>query len=539
MNNLFGSLKRDLPSSIVVFLVAVPLCLGVALASGAPPLAGLLAGVIGGVVVGAASGSQLGVSGPAAGLTAIVLTSVAALGSFQLFLLAVLLAGIIQFLMGLARGGVIAYFFPSAVIKGMLAGIGIFIALTQFPHAFGHDKERLTDSVVPRVEGGVFGDLVNMFAAPHLGALIIAVACLTVLLFWESAVIKRNKVLSMIPGPLLAVTIGVTLASLGGTLPLLALSQNHFVRLPDLSDVSLGSLFPGPDWGGITNMQVWTTALTLALVASLETLLSVEAADKLDPQKRETPKNRELMAQGLGNVLAGFLGALPVTQVIVRSSANVQSGGRTKLSTMLHGFWVLVAVLLFPALLGMIPLAALAAILVQVGFKLAKPALFAEMWKGGWTRFTPFIVTVLGVVFLDLLKGVGLGMAVALFIILRNNYKVPFHLLERAVAPGEPVRIALGEEASFLNKASIQRTLAELPAGSHMIIDVSRTVRLDLDIHEILSDGQMRAKDKGSVVEVVGLEAHRRHRVAAWLSVKHVRETLHFIASSKVDTAQR
>jgi MFS superfamily sulfate permease-like transporter len=228
-----------------------------------------------------------------------------------------------------------------------------------------------------------------------------------------------------------------------------------------------------------------------------------------------------------------------VTQVIVRSSANVQSGGRTKTSTMLHGLWVLVAVLVFPTLLGMIPLAALAAILVQVGFKLARPALFAEMWKGGWTRFTPFIVTVLGVVFLDLLKGVGLGMAVALFIILRNNYKVPFHLLERAVAHGEPVRIALGEEASFLNKASIQRTLAELPAGSHMIIDVGRTVRLDPDIREILIDGQTRAKSKGSVVEVIGLDAHRRQRVAAWLSVKHVREMLHFVASANVNASQR
>jgi len=538
MNNPFRSLKSDLPSSIVVFLVAVPLCLGVALASGAPPLAGLLAGVIGGLVVGAASGSQLGVSGPAAGLTAIVLTSVATLGSFQLFLLAVLLAGVIQFLMGLARGGVIAYFFPSAVIKGMLAGIGIFIALTQLPHAFGHDKERITDSVVPAVEHGVFGDLVNMFAAPHFGALIIAVACFAVLMLWESPLIKRSKALSMLPGPLLAVVTGVTLAAMGGIVPLLALSPNHFVRLPDFSGASLASLFPGPDWSGITDLHVWTTALTLALVASLETLLSVEAADKLDPQKRDTPKSRELMAQGLGNMVSGLLGALPVTQVIVRSSANVQAGGRTKLSAMLHGLWVLVAVLLFPGLLGMIPLAALAAILVQVGFKLAKPALFAEMWKGGWTLFTPFIVTVLGVVFLDLLKGVGLGMAVALFFIVRNNYKVPFHLLERSVAPGEPVRIALGEEASFLNKASIQRMLAELPLGSHIIIDVSRTVRLDPDIHEILMDGQTRAKDNGSTVEIIGLDAHRRHRVAALMSEKHAREVLQTVASSKNKSIQ-
>lgn len=538
MINIFGSLKRDLPSSLVVSLIAVPLCLGVALASGAPPLSGLLAGIIGGLVVGAVSGSQLGVSGPAAGLTAIVLTSVATLGSFQLFLLAVLLAGVIQFLLGLARGGVIAYFFPSSVIKGMLAGIGIFIALTQFPHAFGHDKAQFTDSVVPPVEGGVFADLMNMVVSPHYGALLIACACLALLLLWERPFIRRNKVLSMVPGPLLAVLLGIALGAFGGSVPFLSLSDNHFVRLPELSGNSRMTLFAGPDWSGISSMQVWTTALTIALVASLETLLSVEAADKLDPQRRTTPKNRELMAQGVGNMVAGLVGALPVTQVIVRSSANIQSGGRTKLSTMLHGLWVMAALLLFPWFLGMIPLGALAAILVQVGFKLAKPALFKEMWKGGWTLFTPFIATVIGVVFFDLLKGVGLGMAIALFIILRNNYKVPFHLLERQVPLGEPIRIALGEETSFLNKASIQRAIAELPSGSHFIIDVSRAVQLDPDIHEILEYEAERAKDKGSTIEVVGLREHRRRRVAAHLSEKHVHETYRSVKAETLQPAR-
>ncbi|MBP9080116.1 MAG: SulP family inorganic anion transporter [Flavobacteriales bacterium] len=521
MKTLSGSLKRDLPSSLVVSLVAIPLCLGIALASGAPPFAGLLAGMIGGLVVGSISGSQLGVSGPAAGLAAIVITSVAALDSFPLFLLAVLLAGVLQFLLGLAKGGAIAYFFPSSVIKGMLAGIGLFIALAQVPHALGF-------TAVAGNEGGVFTDLAMAFATPRFGAVAIAASCLAVLVLWERPVVRSNRLLAMVPGPLVAVVVGVALGAWGGAAPFGALTAAHFVQLPDLSGSSVGALFPGPDWAGVYNTRVWTTALTLAVVASLETLLSVEAADKLDPQRRTTPKNRELMAQGVGNMAAGLLGALPVTQVIVRSSTNIQSGGRTKLSALLHGVWILLALVLFPDLLAMIPFAALAAILLQVGYKLAKPALFRAMWNGGWGRFTPFLATVLGVVFLDLLMGVGLGMAVALSIILRNNYKVPFHLLERSVAPGTPVRIALGEETSFLNKASIQRTLDELPRGSHLIIDVSRAVALDPDIHELLAEGRLRAARNGSVVEVVGQREHRRHRTAARLSRKHLRDAFRF-----------
>lgn len=525
MNNLFGSVKRDLPSSLVVSLVAIPLCLGIALASGAPPFSGLLAGMIGGLVVGAVSGSQLGVSGPAAGLAAIVITSVATLGSFPLFLLAVLLAGVLQFLLGLAKGGAIAYFFPSSVIKGMLAGIGIYIALTQVPNALGFIAEG-------QLEGGVFAKLALAVRSPQPGALAIAMSCLAVLILWERPLVRNNRWLALVPGPLVAVVLGVVLGAWSGTL-----TAAHFVILPDLSGTSMGDLFPGPDWTGIFNPVVWTTALTMAVVASLETLLSVEAADKLDPHRRTTPKNRELVAQGVGNMVAGLLGALPVTQVIVRSSTNIQSGGQTKLSTMLHGLWILLALVLFPGLLGMIPLAALAAILLQVGYKLAKPALFKTMWQGGWMRFTPFVATVLGVVFLDLLQGVGLGMAVALFIILRNNYKVPFHVVERSAAPGTPIRIALGEETSFLNKASIQRALDELPPQSRIIIDVSRTVALDADIQEMLADGAQRASEQGSVVEVVGQSEHRRHRTAAWLSVKHVQELYRF-SSNGHKTAQ-
>lgn len=525
MKNLFGSVNRDLPASIVVFLVAVPLCLGVALASGAPLIAGLLAGVIGGVVVGAFSGSQLGVSGPAAGLAAIVLTSIGSLGSFQLFLLTVVIAGVLQIIMGFARAGVIAYYFPSGVIKGMLAGIGVFIALTQFPHAFGYDKQLETDSLTPDRKSGVFADLVYMFHDINYGALLVAVVAMGLLVLWERPFIKRNKVLGMIPGPLVAVVAGILMGRLGTIAPLLALGDNHYVRLPDVAGTPLREMFPGPDWSGITNVKVWTTALTIALVASLETLLSVEAADKLDPEKRITPTDQELKAQGIGNLVAGLVGALPITQVIVRSSANVQTGARTKLSTMLHGTFILLAVLLIPGVLGMIPLAALAAILIQVGFKLAKPKLFKEMWAGGWTVFVPFVATVLGVVFFDLLKGVFTGMALAAFVILRNNYKVPFRLVERDTEPGEPLRIELSEDVSFLNKASIQRALTAMPSGSHIIIDAGHTVELDPDVLEILRDEQVRALERGSTVEIVGLREHRRTRVAARLSEKHVHQS--------------
>ena len=338
----------------------------------------------------------------------------------------------------------------------------------------GFDMEQFTDSLTP-MKGGVFSDLGSMLTAITPGALVIAIVCMALLLIWERPIVKRNPVLSKLPGPLLAVMTGIGLAQLGGIFPFFAMEGTHFVQLPDLTRETAAALFAGPDWSGITSVAVWTVALTMALVASLETLLSVEAIDKLDPHKRVTPTNRELIAQGVGNTLAGLIGALPLTQVIVRSSANVQAGGNSKVSTMLHGVWILVAVTIFPALLRQIPLAALAAILVQVGLKLAKPALFKEMWQGGWKMFMPFIITVAGVLFFDLLKGVSLGLAVALFIILRNNYKVPFHLLERAVAPGEPIRIALGEEVSFLNKANIQRALSEMPANTHIIIDASRT----------------------------------------------------------------
>ncbi len=512
MKNLFTDIKRDLPASVVVFLVAVPLCLGIALASGAPLLSGLIAGVVGGLVVGVISGSQLGVSGPAAGLAAIVLTAIAQLGSFPLFLTAVVLAGLMQLLLGIARAGVIAYYFPSSVIKGMLAGIGVIIVLKQLPHAVGYDKDFEGDEAfLQRDAENTFSALARMLELVSPGAIAITLAGIALMLLWDRPFVKRTKALSMVPGPLLAVLAGVALAAAFQDRTRLAVDAEHYVQLPDLSAGVAALTFP--DWSGLMDHRVWITALTIAVVASLETLLCVEATDKLDPEKRITPTDRELRAQGIGNAISGLLGGLPVTQVIVRSSANIQSGARTKLSAILHGVLILLSVLLIPGLMDRIPLASLAAILLITGYKLAKPSLFRAMYAQGWYIFIPFIATVAGVVFIDLLKGVMLGMAVGIFFLLRNNYKTPYHFNARKHVPGDPIRIELSEDVTFLNKASIMRTLAALPAGSHVIIDARRTVDLDPDVREIIHDEMVRAREQGITIELTGFHERDLPRV--------------------------
>jgi MFS superfamily sulfate permease-like transporter len=490
--------RQDAPASIVVFLVAMPLCLGIALASGAPLISGIIAGVVGGLVVGLFSGSPLGVSGPAAGLTAILLVATQELGGFNLLLTAVILAGAIQVLLGFLRAGVIAYYFPNSVIHGMLAGIGVLIILTQLPHGLGLVADlSSTSSAV-----GVLGIITP-------GAVLITVFSLLLLVGWERPVIKRHKWLGAIPGSMLAVVMGIGLAALFNRIPALAIHPALFVDLPDLG--SLGAL-PRPSLEGFWNPLVWRTALVIAIVASLETLLCVEATDKMDPQHRLTPANRELHAQGIGNMVSGLLGGLPVTQVIVRSSANIQSGGQSKLSTMLHGAMILGAVLAFSGLLQMVPLASLASILFVVGWKLIKPGQFVAFWKQGAMRFVPFAITVVGVAFMDLLTGVGLGMAVAVVHILWKNYQVPFHFDRGNHRPGDPIRIVLSEDVTFLNKASIKRTLGKLPDGSRVVFDASRTVDLDPDVAEIIAEFRRDAPGRGIEVEWSGTVARRpRH----------------------------
>lgn len=514
--SFLNNLKSDLPASVVVFLVATPLCLGIALASGAPLFSGLIAGVVGGIVVGAVSGSALGVSGPAAGLAVIVLTAISTLGSFETFLLAVVLAGALQIALGYAKAGVIGYYFPSSVIKGMLTGIGLTIILKQLPHAVGYDAD--PEGSLRFAEAGGENTVTaigHMFSMIQPGALVVALASLAVLVLWDQPFVKRFKASLWIQGPLVAVALGIVLTEIFEVaLPGLAIAPSHLVQIPIANGVTgFLSLFTLPDFSQLGNMAVYTTAITLAVVASLETLLCVEATDKMDPYKRVTPTDRELKAQGLGNLVSGLIGGLPVTQVIVRSSANIQSGAQSKASAILHGVLLLVAVVAAPALLNRIPLSVLAAILLVVGYKLAKPALFAAMYRLGWYQFVPFMVTVVGILVTDLLVGIGMGLGVAIFLLLLNNYRNPYFVDED---PTEAVRLTLSEDVSFLNRAAIMNTLAAIPAGTKVEIDATRSMHVDYDVYEIIKDFEQRAKLLDIDLTIRGLDTLRRENDALW-----------------------
>lgn len=501
---LFANIRYDFPASIVVFFVAMPLCLGIALASGAPLFAGIIAGIVGGVVVGMASGSPLGVSGPAAGLAVVVFSAIADLGSWQAFLLAVVLGGVIQLIMGYFRLGIIAYYFPTSVIKGMLSGIGLIIILKQIPHALGYDADYEGDLAFRTGDGNTFTHLAAAFDLLTPGALIISSVSLLVLILWERDFIKKIRVFQLIQGPVVVVFLGVLFHYLfkSGLLPF-SLSSDQLVTVP-VSD-SLGAFlgqFTLPDFSHLTNPKVYLTAMIIALIASLETLLCVEATDKLDPFKRVTPTNRELKAQGLGNIISGLIGGLPITQVIVRSSTNITFGGRTKMSAILHGFFLLISALLIPQFLNMIPLASLAAILFVVGYKLAKPALFRSMYKLGWNQFIPFVATVVGIVFTDLLIGIGIGMVIAIFYILQGHYKNPY-IFELSKKQGRDIHtIVLAEEVSFLNKGSLQKALKVVPDGAQVVIDGNRTKVVDHDVIEIIRDFIINAENRDIQVSI-------------------------------------
>ena len=532
MSEYFKNLKYDLPASIIVFLVAVPLCLGIALASLPPEMAGqylfsgIIAGIVGGIVVGLLSGSQLGVSGPAAGLAVIVLNSITKLEDihhvagtpvgigFKYFLVAVVIGGAFQLMLGMARAGVIGYFFPSSVIKGMLAGIGIVIFYKQVPIAFGS-------------KGGTA--LVESITNASMGTVIITALSLGILILWEQKFMKEIKVFQLLQGPLVVVGLGIILGSVlglsnGSVVDGVETVQQYVsIPIPESFSDFMGQ-FTIPKFGsesmiegwktdseiwaiGLKDKYVWQTGLTIAIVASLETLLCLDATDKLDPFKRVAPPNRELMAQGVGNMFAGFLGGLPVTQVIVRSSTNIQSGGRTKVAAIVHGIIMLVCAFAIPGLLNKIPLASLAAILFMVGYKLAKPVLFKTMYKQGQTSFVPFVTTIAGIVFVDLLVGIGLGLAVAILFILYNNYKKPFLFDASADYQDGRIHLKLAEDVTFINKASIQRTLTELPDGSSVVIDASKTVNMDYDVYEIIEEFQQGAEHRNITVELLELDS--------------------------------
>lgn len=500
--------KRDFPASIVVFFVALPLCLGIALASGAPLFSGLIAGIVGGVLVGAMSRSALGVSGPAAGLAVIVFTAIETLGSFETFLLAVVLAGLLQVAFGILRAGVLGYFFPSAVIHGMLTGIGLIIILKQLPHAVGYDTNPEGDMAFSESDGGsTLSALVEMLNFVHPGVLLISLISLGILIAWETPLVRNNRMLSQVPGPVVAVLFAVSAQLLFRGSSSFGLSGDHLVTVPVADSVSgFVDLFVLPDFSQLGNPQVWTIALTLALVASIETLLSVEAIDKMDPHKRTTPTNRELLAQGVGNTVSGLIGGLPITQVIVRSSVNLQSGARTRGSAIYHGLLLLICLASVPHLLNLIPLGVLAAVLLLTGYKLAKPALFKAMWRYGPEQFLPFIVTVLGVVFTDLLMGVAMGMGVAILMLLQRNY-LNSHFLHMHDRLNENDRhvltMRLAEEVTFLNKGAIKKELSRVPDASQVVIDKSNCVYVNHDVAEIIADFIKAAPSRGITVQVI------------------------------------
>lgn len=507
MKHLFKDIKHDLPASIVVFFVAVPLCLGIALASGAPLFAGIIAGIVGGIVVGVASGSPLGVSGPAAGLAVIVLTSIASLGgSWEAFLLAVVLAGIIQLILGYAKAGFIAFFFPSSVIKGMLTGIGLLIILKQIPHALGWDKDPEGDDAFFQVDGeNTFSEIFKAFEFITPGALLISAISLAILILWDTVLTKKHKIFGMINGPLVVVVLGIIMFNLyqNGILNF-TLNEKQVVAIPVPNSITdFFSQFTFPDFSAITNFEVWKIAIVLAIVASLETLLCVEATDKMDPDKRITPTNRELKAQGLGNVISGLIGGLPVTQVIVRSTANISFGGKSKTSAILHGVFLLVSALTIASVLNMVPLASLAAILFIVGYKLAKPALFKQMYKLGWEQFVPFVATVVAILATDLLKGITVGVLFGIFYTLRHSYRNSHHMNDIATNENgnEVHHLVLAEEVSFFNKASVIRVLDAIPANSKVIIDCSKSKSIAYDVVELIKDYEFNAKSKNISVE--------------------------------------
>lgn len=513
---MFKSLKSDIPASIVVFFVALPLCLGIALASGAPLFSGLIAGIIGGIVVGAMSGSHIGVSGPAAGLAAIVLAAIVTLGGlenggFEKFLVAVVLGGIIQILLGLARAGIIAYFFPSSVIKGMLTGIGIIIILKQIPYFFGMAKNPTGDFSFLQVEwNNLVSGLLNSLNALlsgniSIGATLVGLIALGILLLWSNVLSKKGKFFQLVQGPLVAVVVGIVFFMLTKDSNLALLKdQLVSVPVPDSFDSFKGQ-FSFPNFSAILDKDVWVIAFTIAIVASLETLLCVEATDKLDPEKHVTPTNRELIAQGTGNIVSGLIGGLPITQVIVRSSANIQSGGRSKMSAIIHGFFLLISVILIPTLLNKIPLSVLAAVLFVVGFKLAKPSTFKTMFSLGWKQWLPFMATVLPMAVTgDLLLGIGLGLAVGIFVILLKSFQNS-HFLHKE---GEDVndgklKMTLAEEVTFFNKGAILKELDSIPENSYLELDVTKTKYLDNDIIEILEDFGHKAKERNIRLKLV------------------------------------
>lgn len=495
-SSLFAHVRYDLPAGLVVFLVALPLCLGVAVASGASPFAGIIAGVIGGLVVGALSQSPLSVSGPAAGLTSIVALAIENLGQYEIFLMAVVLAGVMQLLMGYLKAGVIGNFIPNAVIKGMLAAIGIILILKQIPHFFGYDADPEGDEAFMQPDhSNTFSEIFSALEHITPMAVVAGALGLIILMVYEIKAVKNAPLSRFLPGPLAVVVSGIFINALANRFnPGSAISESHLVGLPVFNSASdvFGEIRL-PDWTAIASPDMWTVAVTIAIVASIESLLSLEAVDDLDEQKRISSPNRELVAQGAGNIVSGLLGGLPVTSVIVRSSANVNAGAKSKLSTIVHGVLLLASVLLFSKVFNLIPLASLAAILIFTGYKLAKISLFKEYYRKGWGQFLPFIVTVLAIVFTDLLKGVAVGLLLGVFFIIRSNFRTAVSVIKDDYR----YLIRFKKEVTFLNKSLVKTTFARIPDETAVLLDATRADFVDQDIVDLVNDFIIHAPTRG------------------------------------------
>ncbi|MFP5041098.1 SulP family inorganic anion transporter [Parasediminibacterium sp. JCM 36343] len=501
MKKYFQNAGADVPASIVVLLVALPLCLGIALASGAPLFSGIIAGIVGGVVVGTLSGSQLSVSGPAAGLTAIVAVAIGKLHVYDAFLLAVVIAGVLQLTLGFLKAGIIGDYIPNSVIKGMLAAIGLILILKQLPHLVGFDRDFVGDEDFAQADkANTFSELPNALKAFAPVAIFIGVVSVLLLILWERPFFKKQALFTYIPGPLVVVIFGALVNqyfALSGSG--FALKGKEMVSLPVATNINhFFSFFTSPNFSYITSPEVWKTGLTLAVVASLETLLGIEAVDKLDALKRVTPTNRELKAQGIGNIVSGLIGGLPLTSVIVRSSANVGSGAKTKASAIMHGLFMLLCVLLIPSVLNKIPLAALAAILVFTGYKLAKIPLFKDFYAKGWDQFVPFVATIIAILMTDLLIGILIGIGVGLFFMIRSNFRSAILV----VHDKDHYLIRLRKDVSFLNKPIIKRKLESVPANAYVIIDATRADFIDKDIIEEINNFMLHAHLKNITVEM-------------------------------------
>ncbi len=513
MKKIFNSAGADFSASVVVFLVALPLCLGIALGSGAPLFSGLIAGIVGGIVVGSLSGSQLSVSGPAAGLTAIVATAIGKMPAYEAFLLAVVVAGVIQLILGFVKAGVFGDYVPSSVIKGMLTAIGIILILKQIPHLIGYDKDFEGDYTFEQGDKhNTFTSILNSLSRITPLAILIGVVCLGVQIVWDKVLSKKGKFFQMVPAPLVVVIAGVLMNQFLQNGSSLMLKEEHLVNIPKAATThEFISFFTLPDFSYITLPLVWTTGLTLAIVASLETLLNIEAADNLDPYNRVTPTNRELKAQGIGNLVSGLIGGLPVTSVVVRTSANIQAGAKTKLSAISHGVLLLLCVALIPGILNLIPLSALAAILIYTGFKLAKPSIFRDLYRRGWDQFIPFIATVVVIIFTDLLIGILIGIAIGLFFVIRSNFKTSLMV----VNDSNRYLFRFRKDISFLNKPLLKSKLEKVPADSYVLIDLMRADFIDKDVVEVINDFAKHAPLKNIRVEVKRSAMRPTHQMIA------------------------